>query len=104
MKIPIIILGMAIVTFGTRYLVMIYFSKVKMSPILKTALNFVPPVILTAIIIPILLLENGKLYLSINNIPLISGIITGLIAIKTKNLLTTILIGMAIFWGLKLIQ
>jgi len=101
MNYPPIILGMMIVTFGTRYLVMMYFSKVEIPHRLKSALNFVPPVILTSIIVPTLLLTKGKFNFSISNLPLIAGILTSVIAIKTKSLLTTIIAGMLILWGLK---
>jgi branched-subunit amino acid transport protein len=104
MNYPLIIFGMAVVTFGTRYLVLVYFSQKKMSENLKSALNFVPPVILISIIAPSLLLHDGSLNISTSNLPLIAGIFTSIIAIKTKNLLSTIVFGMLFLWGLQFIS
>lgn len=103
MNYRLIILGMMVVTFSTRYLVMIYFANTDMPKSLKKILNFVPPVILTAIIFPALFIEEGIYNISFSNLKLIAGILTSIIAIKTKNLLTTIVIGMLILWGLQIL-
>ena len=102
MDIKYIILGMFLVTYGTRFIVLKYFSTKKMHDVLKSALNYVPPVVLTAIIIPTVLFQNDYIFFNLKNNALIAGILTSIIAVKTKHLLSTIVLGMAIFWILKI--
>ena len=62
------------------------------------ALRYVPPAVLAAIIAPALLMPDGKtLDLAPTKAYLVAGIAAGLIAWRTKNLLLTIVLGMAIF-------
>ncbi len=96
-----LILGMAIVTFIIRYPVLAFLSKLNIPEKYTTGLNYVPPAVLTAIIIPKLILSEGKIDFSNNNAPLISGIIAILISWKSKNLLLTIVLGMIAYLGLR---
>lgn len=94
-----LILGMTIVTFGVRYPVLALLSKISMPKTILDGLKYVPPAVLTAIIVPAMLLPNGEIDISIDNSPLFAGVITILIAWKTKNLLLTIVLGMLSLWG-----
>lgn len=94
-----LIAGMMAVTFGIRYPVLALLSKAAMPQTVFDALKYVPAAVLTAIIIPPMLLPDGKLDLSINNAPLFAGIASILIAWKSKNLLLTIVLGMLSLWG-----
>ena len=62
------------------------------------ALQFVPPAVLTAIIAPELFLQDGSLSLSLANGRLVAGLIAILVAWRTKNVVLTILTGMAAMW------
>jgi branched-subunit amino acid transport protein len=62
---------------------------------LQRALRFVPPAVLSAIIFPELLLPQGTLDLSPGNPRLVAGLLAALAAWRTKNVLVTIVIGMA---------
>lgn len=89
--------GMALVTFGVRYPVLAILGRVDLPDGVFRALRFVPPAVLTAIIIPEMFMREGTFSFSPANPYLIGGIAAALIAWRSKNLLLTILTGMAIF-------
>jgi branched-subunit amino acid transport protein len=60
-------------------------------------LRFVPVAVLTAITVPALLLPEGEIAISPLNAYLGAGIVSGVVAWRTKNLLWTIVIGMGTF-------
>lgn len=95
----ILVTGMALVTLAVRYPVLALVSKVSLPPSLLAALKFIPPAVLTAIILPALLAPTGELDFSLTNDYLVAGIITAIVATRTRNLLLTLAIGMAAFWG-----
>ena len=63
----LLILGMMLVTFGTRYPIMALLSKRQLPDQFKLALEYVPPAVLVAIIVPEVLAPSGDLYLSFSN-------------------------------------
>jgi len=96
----ILILGMAAVTFVVRYPVLVLVGKIPMPDPVFRALRYVPPAVLAAIIAPAVLLgDDGSLALTPDNSYLIATLAAGLVAWRTKNLLLTIVIGMAVLLG-----
>ncbi len=93
-----LIAGMALVTFSIRYPVLALLSKIPLPENVFRALRFVPPTVLTAIIAPALFLPNGQFSISLDNAQLYAGLAAILIAWRSKNLLITILLGMAVLW------
>lgn len=91
--------GMFLVTFGVRYPVLALVSKVTLPPPVLDALKFIPPAVLMAIIAPSVLQPQGVLNLGFDNAYLIAAVAAALISWRTKNLLLTIVLGMAIFLG-----
>lgn len=92
--------GMAMVTFGIRYPVLGLSGRIKLSPGLQEMLRYIPPAVLTAIVVPAVLLPDGEgLLLSYTNARLVGAIAAILISYYSKNLLLTIVLGMAIFFG-----
>jgi branched-subunit amino acid transport protein len=89
----IIIVGL--LTLGIRLSFIISMNKTRISPMLRHALRFVPVAVLSALIAPALFLSKGSLDLSFGNSRLIAGILAILVAWRTKNVLLTIVIGMA---------
>lgn len=90
--------GMALVTFLVRYPVMVLVTKIPLPDRVFRALRYVPPAVLAAIIVPAVLMPNGAtIDVSPTNAYLVAGIMSALIAWRTKNLLLTILLGMAVF-------
>lgn len=101
-----LVTGMALVTFGVRYILLPLSGRISLSERMQRALRFVPPVILTAIIVPAVLYPNGQpLQLCLTNSYLLGAVATAVIGKVSKNLLITIGGGMACFalyqWLLK---
>jgi branched-subunit amino acid transport protein len=94
-----LMVGMALVTFAIRYPTLALLSRISLPAMMIRALRYVPPAVLTAIIVTGVTMPNGVLEISLNNAYLIAGIITGVIAWRSKNLLLTIIFGMLFFWG-----
>ena len=95
----LMVVGMMAVTFGVRYPVLALVSRLSLPPAVLDALKFIPPAVLTAIVVPAVLMPEGQVNLRLNNAYLIAGIAAALISWRTKNLLFTIILGMAIFLG-----
>jgi branched-subunit amino acid transport protein len=100
----VLIVGMAVVTFVTRYPVMVYFGRLEIpEPIMRT-LRFVPPAVLTAITVPMVVMPDGEqIALTYTNPALFGSAAAALVAWRTHNLPLTIGAGMALFWGWRLI-
>jgi branched-subunit amino acid transport protein len=90
----LIILGMTLVTFLPRYGTLALLGRMEMPKPVFRALKFVPPAVLSAIVLPALLLKDGQLYIALDNTYLVAGIVAGVIAWRTRNLLLTIVLGM----------
>lgn len=93
-----IIMGMAFVTFGIRYLLFAVQDRLKMLPIIKNSLKFIPPAVLAAITVPIVLMPRGYLDISWSNPYLFASILAIIAGIASKNLLITIFLGISGFF------
>ncbi len=97
----LLISGMFLATFSVRYVLFAFAGRVRFPPLLNKALEFVPPVVLMAIIAPAVTMPKGELWLSVYNPYILASIVAVVTALIRKDLLTTILVGMAAFAGLK---
>ncbi|MEM9945147.1 MAG: AzlD domain-containing protein [Cyanobacteria bacterium P01_D01_bin.36] len=95
----LLILGMMLVTFFIRYVMFGASSRITLSPAFLSALRYVPPVVLSAIVVPEVLLSDGALSVGVMNARLVGAIAAIVISYVTRNLLLTIIIGMAVFFG-----
>ena len=95
----LLVAGMALVTFGVRWPVLTVVGRIPLPQPVLDAMKFIPPAVLTAIIVPTVLMPAGVLDLSLENAYLMAGVAAALIAWRTRNLLLTIVLGMAIFLG-----
>jgi branched-subunit amino acid transport protein len=93
----LLIAGMALVTFLIRYPPLAILGRVTLPETLIRALRYVPAAVLTAIIVPMMLMPEGTLDLNFSNAFLMAGIASTFIAWRSKNLLLTIVLGMVIF-------
>ena len=92
------VFGMTLVTFGIRYVLLPLSGRITFSPRMQRTLRYVPPAVLTAIIVPAAMLPDGKtLQISLNNAYFVGAVATVVIGKLSKNLLVTILGGMACF-------
>ena len=98
----VIILG-GLITFGMRFSLIYLFGRFEIPETMRRALHYVPPAVLSAIIVPELLFRNNALDLSFDNTRLLAGVIAILVAWFSKNTLVTILVGMAALLILQLL-
>ena len=93
----LIIFGMMVVTFGVRYPVLALVGRIELPKPVFRALQYVPVAMLTAISVPAVLMQNDQVDVTLDNAYLIGAIVAIIVAWRTKNLLWTIIIGMAVF-------
>ncbi len=93
----LLIIGMLLVTFGVRYPVLALLSRAQLPAAVLNALTFVPVAVLSAIVMPMALTRNGEWAISVDNPFLLATCASVVIAWKTRNLLLTIVPGMALF-------
>jgi branched-subunit amino acid transport protein len=97
----LIIILAGLLTFGTRLSFIALFGRWQPPALFTRALRYVPPAVLSAIILPELLIHDGVLLLSPLNPRLLAGVLAIAIAWRTRNTILTIGLGMA---GLYLIM
>ncbi len=90
-----IILGGTLVTFLERYPMLALVGRLKLPDRVAQALKFVPPAVLAAIVVPDVFLRGNTLALTADNARLIAALVAVLVSWRTKNLLLTIVVGMA---------
>jgi len=96
----LLIAGMALVTFAARYPILVLVGRAPLPQAVLGALKYVPPAILTAIVLPAVTLNSGgQLDLSLSNSYLVAAIASALVAWRTRNVLLTIVVGMLALWG-----
>ena len=98
----IFILG-GLLTFGMRYSFIYLLGRFEMPDTMRRALRFVPPAVLTAIVVPDLFVQSGQINLSFSNFRLLAGVAAVLVAWKMKNTLLTILAGMVVLLVLEFV-
>ncbi len=101
MNVWLVMLAGGLVTYATRASFIVLQERFAMPPWFRRGLRFVPAAVLSAIVAPELVLRDGALAAPWVNPQLLSGALAVAIAWKTKNVVLTILAGMA---GLLLFQ
>ncbi len=101
MALGLIIVGMGIVTYAIRLSLILLLGRLRVPPLVQRALRFVPPAVLSALIFPELLLPGGTLLLSLANPRLLAGVLAGLVAWRSKNVILAMAAGMAALWLLQ---
>lgn len=96
-----IIVGMGVVTYAIRLSLILLLGRLRVPPLVQRALRFVPPAVLSALIFPELLLPGGTLMLSLGNVRLLAGVLAGLVAWQSRNVLLAIAVGMVALWVLQ---
>ena len=87
-----------ILNFLSKFLSLNYFDASKMNPIVRQILAYVPSAIFPAIIFPaIFLSETGNLDLE-NNPKIYASIVAVIIGVLSKNIIATIISGLASYW------
>ncbi len=103
MKIWLVILFVALITFLERASFILIFSQWEMPDWFKRALRYVPAAVFPALITPLFLRTDGALDLTVGNLKIWAGLVALLVAWRTKHLLATIVAGMIALWVLQLL-
>jgi len=103
MNLWLTMIAIGLATFAIRLSFISLFGKIEIPDLVRRALRFVPPAVLTAIIIPELLMPTGSMDLSFGNDRLVAGLLAAVVAWRTKNVVLTILVGMLILYLLQAI-
>ena len=101
MDVWLMILGMLVITFVTRYS-LFAFPDLRFPSLIRQGLHYVPTAVLTAIVVPGMLMPDGQSWsLSWNNAYLLAGLVAIVIATLTRHLLATIGGGLLVFFLLR---
>ncbi|MBX3055807.1 MAG: AzlD domain-containing protein [Anaerolineae bacterium] len=92
------IIGMGVITYGIRLAPVLLLERLELSPAVRQALKFVPVAVLSAIILPELIMPTGGVDVSLANGRLLAGLLAIFVAWRTKNVLWTIVVGMVVLW------
>ena len=90
------ILGMAVVTYLPRMIPLLVLSGRKLPPFVTAWLRNVPAAVLAGMLLPLILIQDGKISIGINNLFLWAALPTFITAIISKSLFTPVIIGMLI--------
>ncbi|TLM98102.1 MAG: AzlD domain-containing protein [Actinobacteria bacterium] len=89
----VLILGMAAVTYATRYGFFGIARQVELHPLLKRALEYVPVSILAALVFPSVLAPSGELASPVTNVYLWCAAITTVVLLLTRRGWVAIVVG-----------
>lgn len=78
-------------------------NSVRLPPKVQHALRYAPAAAMAAIVVPDLVMSGGVLSLTWTNPKLLAGLGAALFFILTRRMLETIVVGMALFTGLRLL-
>lgn len=91
-----VMVGMLLVTYLPRLLPMLLFTSRELPPVVVAWLRFVPSAVLSAMLLPSLVIVDNQLNFQSTNLYLWAAIPTFIVAVKTKNLFSSVIIGMAV--------
>jgi branched-subunit amino acid transport protein len=95
------IAGITFATLLTRAGLLVLDAEVGLPPKVETALRYAPVCALTGIIVPDLILADGRIALGLDNIRLLAACAAVGIFLVTRSVLGTIAGGMGVFWLLR---
>jgi len=95
------ILLMAVIVFVSRYLFLEPRLPIRLGPRVLHFLHYTGPAVLTAIWAPIVFHREEELNLALSNPYLIAAIFTAILAVVTRNVLLTTVLGMTLFFVIR---
>jgi len=97
-----VIIAIATGTFLMRLSFIVMFGYLSTIPSrIEIALDLVPAAVLTALVIPPVLLTNGSLSISLDNARLPAALVATGVAWRTENMILTLGAGMSVLWALR---
>lgn len=95
MNIWLVMIAGGLLTFVIRFSFIYLFGKIQIPGLVQRGLRFVPPAVLSAILVPELFLHSGRLDVSLGNERLLAGLIAIAVGWWRRSFLLTILAGLA---------
>ena len=96
----ILIISCGLITFLTRFSMIALLKKEMFNDRIREILSFVPSAIFPAIIFPAIFLDTTGDFQLENNPKIMAAVIAMLIGIISKNIIATIIAGLASYWFL----
>lgn len=90
------ILGMAVVTYLPRLGPLLALSGKELPPAVVSWLRHVPPAVLAAMLLPLVVIQGERISLGLDNLFFWAAVPTLLVAIFTKSLYLPVLVGMLV--------
>ena len=95
-----LIIYCGLITFLTRFSMIALLKKEMFNDRIREVLSFVPSAIFPAIIFPAIFLDNSGLLQFENNPKILASIIAVIVGMLSKNIIATIVAGLASYWFL----
>ena len=95
-----LIIYCGLITFLTRFSMIALLKKEMFNDRIREVLSFVPSAIFPAIIFPAIFLDEMGFLQFENNPKILASIIAVIIGILSKNIIATIVAGLAVYWFL----
>ncbi|NNC22707.1 AzlD domain-containing protein [Salinisphaera sp. USBA-960] len=92
----IVVAGVA--TYLLRWSFLGFLGRYRMPDVVAEALDFVPPAVLAAIVVPAVVSHDSGALVSIFEPRLWAAVIAGVVAWRTRSIFYTIVVGMAALW------
>jgi branched-subunit amino acid transport protein len=96
------IIGLTLVTIMTRGAFLMIGDRISLPERVQHALRYAPACALAALVAPELLLQQGQVFVSVENFKLVGAIVAAVAMLTTRNILFTMAVGMIIFTALRL--
>ena len=93
-----LIIYCGLITYLTRFSMIVILKKEMFNERVKDILSYVPSAIFPAIIFPAIFLDNSGSIQLIDNPKILASIIATIVGIFTRNILATIFSGLASYW------
>ena len=99
LKLWVVILAVGAINYASRLSFIAFFARRSMPPLLARALRYVPPAMLMALIVPMVVAPGVGIETINPRIP--AAIIAGAVAWRTRSTLKTMFAGMTSLWFLQ---
>ena len=96
----LLIIFCGFVTYLTRFFMIAFLKKEMFNDRIREILSYVPSAIFPAIIFPAIFLDNSGFLQFENNPKILASIIAVIVGTLSKNIIATIVAGLAVYWFL----
>ena len=93
-----LIIGMGVITYLLRVSMIALFGRRDVPPVVLRGLRYVPAAVFSALLAPAVVRPEGRLWISAGNPYLLAGLLAVAVAWRSKNMLLTLVLGMAGLW------